>query len=797
MLGGSRPIAALIGPFCSAACESTAFLANARNIAQISPACSSPSLSNQEQFSTFVRTTGSYAKLADPILALLQQMSWTRLSILADTSNIMQMSAGSLIDKLGADKLGAVVQFVAGRFEDTLLARIQRSSVRIVMVYAYTTDYVAIAEAAWKRQMLAGWAWLALDMLADVLGEAGENSVESFLGWLYLEPLSLAPPSFLDAVRNASIPEFSQDLKPDTAVNSYAANFYDAVTLFARTVGSNPETLYNGREMTRVMRNASFEGMSGHVAFDGNDLKESITVKSYQLGKDGALHAELLGVYRPTSHVYQPTGNAARWPGSSTQIPKDIVDLEASKIVLGVLLPLSGGGWLGGRTIAGAVAIAVDDINTDRWLLRGKTLHYVVEDDQCEASVGLAAASQLLTRGDVQALIGPGCSTVCETTGFLTKGRNALQISYACSSPSLSNKDAYPTFVRTTSPYSAWAPALVGIMRWVGWTKISTIATTLNLHALAVDRFRSALVKANMSLVIDIRFKTGEFDPAELPRVVKARQRVMFVLAYESDVVAVGLAALAQGMMSAGWAWLGVDNVPGADASAPVDKAIQARAALNGWLYLEPFNAGTPEFFERVKNASTAVFNVSFANHEGVSPFAANLYDAVMLFARTASVMLDNNQSLRDGRAVIDAMSRISFPGVTGAVRLDSNGDMFESMSIKNYVRAPSGEMIAVKVGHYDLTKAATENFFVAGGQFGAKFDLQPVIWPGYSQSTPVDEIPAPAIPATSELITPAVAGVVGALSVILFLGCAVYCKTTAHIHCMRLIIPFAGGRPF
>jgi ABC-type branched-subunit amino acid transport system substrate-binding protein len=162
MLGGSRPIAALIGPFCSAACESTAFLANARNIAQISPACSSPSLSNQEQFSTFVRTTGSYAKLADPILALLQQMSWTRLSILADTSNIMQMSAGSLIDKLGADKLGAVVQFVAGRFEDALLARIQRSSVRIVMVYAYTTDYVAIAEAAWKRQMLVGWAWLAI-----------------------------------------------------------------------------------------------------------------------------------------------------------------------------------------------------------------------------------------------------------------------------------------------------------------------------------------------------------------------------------------------------------------------------------------------------------------------------------------------------------------------------------------------------------------------------------------------------------------------------------------------------------
>ena len=54
----------------------------------------------------------------------------------------------------------------------------------------------------------------------------------------------------------------------------------------------------------------------------------------------------------------------------------------------------------------------------------------------------------------------PGCPTACEQTAFLTASRDLPQISYSCNSPALSDKDRFPTFVRTTSSYYWWGPAI-------------------------------------------------------------------------------------------------------------------------------------------------------------------------------------------------------------------------------------------------------------------------------------------------------------------------------------------------
>ena len=105
-----------------------------------------------------------------------------------------------------------------------------------------------------------------------------------------------------------------------------------------------------------------------------------------------------------------------------------------------------------GRSIVGAVALAVNAVNDDPMLLPGRTLQYVLRDSECMASVGSSELAHLLetppNRDPIRALIGPGCNSACEVTAVLTDGADIPQISPMCDSPVLSDKQLYPTVRR-------------------------------------------------------------------------------------------------------------------------------------------------------------------------------------------------------------------------------------------------------------------------------------------------------------------------------------------------------------
>ena len=74
----------------------------------------------------------------------------------------------------------------------------------------------------------------------------------------------------------------------------------------------------------------------------------------------------------------------------------------------------------------------------------GFVLEYSFADSGCTAKQGLAAMGGLLGSIDIHAVIGPGCSSAsCEVTSFLSAGSSIPQISWGCTSPTLSNKNEY------------------------------------------------------------------------------------------------------------------------------------------------------------------------------------------------------------------------------------------------------------------------------------------------------------------------------------------------------------------
>ena len=102
------------------------------------------------------------------------------------------------------------------------------------------------------------------------------------------------------------------------------------------------------------------------------------------------------------------------------------------------------GSWDGGKRVAGAAALAAERVNADEALLPGQRLEYSWADSGCSAQHGLAAMGELLAgESKIDAVIGPGCSSACEVTSYLSAGQKIPQISWGCIASALSNKKKF------------------------------------------------------------------------------------------------------------------------------------------------------------------------------------------------------------------------------------------------------------------------------------------------------------------------------------------------------------------
>ena len=107
---------------------------------------------------------------------------------------------------------------------------------------------------------------------------------------------------------------------------------------------------------------------------------------------------------------------------------------------LALLVPMSGS-WPVGPQVAGAAALAVERVNANKSLM----LKLSWANSGCNPTQGLAAMGKLL-RGKhrIDAVIGPGCSSACVVTSYLARGQEIPQLSWGCTSPSLSDKKEHP-----------------------------------------------------------------------------------------------------------------------------------------------------------------------------------------------------------------------------------------------------------------------------------------------------------------------------------------------------------------
>ncbi|CAH1788806.1 unnamed protein product, partial [Owenia fusiformis] len=112
-------------------------------------------------------------------------------------------------------------------------------------------------------------------------------------------------------------------------------------------------------------------------------------------------------------------------------------------------------------------------------------------------------------------------------------------------------------------------------------------------------------------------------------------------------------------------------------------------------------------FQRRVIKRSKTEFNFTYAPDEQLPYQAANLYEAVYLYAVSLNKTLAEGGDPDDGRLVSQRLWGKSFPGIAGDISLNSNGDRNQGYTVKKMRDVESTEIEVV--GHYFSTKGFYE----------------------------------------------------------------------------------------
>ena len=274
-------------------------------------------------------------------------------------------------------------------------------------------------------------------------------------------------------------------------------------------------------------------------------------------------------------------------------------------------------------------------------------------------------------------------------------------------------------FSRTVAPQSDSSPALIRVMAHFVWKSVTILTSSEAVWFESGLRITQRLEAGGRMKVRTSNFKDeAGSKKAQLREIKHSGYRIVILLAYTADILAIASLAEQDGM-SAGYAWLLVEG------SSTVSKA------QLGWLYLTNFFQVDKrrEFHSRVKDYDTMVrFNLSVDAKAPVDEFAAPLYDAIELYARAATKVLSDGGDVVDGTAVTAALRNTSFVGVEGvAVDIDGHGDRLGSYIAMSYVRGADGEVASVRVGVFNHTLQ----------QYSAI--INDLVWPGESLDVPDD----------------------------------------------------------
>jgi branched-chain amino acid transport system substrate-binding protein len=367
---------------------------------------------------------------------------------------------------------------------------------------------------------------------------------------------------------------------------------------------------------------------------------------------------------------------------------------EGKTVKLGVIAPLSGDLSALGLGIQNSVQLAVDQANEDG-AVEGWTFELDAQDDQANPDVGTNVATDLASDPDVLGVVGTLNSSVAQSVQPVLDSANILMVSPANTNPTLtqgadpaSPQRPYASYFRTATTDAIQGPfAARYVYETLGFTQVATINDGKTYGQGLVDAFTEEFTTlgGTVTTAQTINPDDTNFSPV-ISTVAPTGPQLVY---YGGEYPQAG--PLSQQMGAAG------ANIPLMGGDGIYSGQYPTLGGREGDLAT---SVGAPT--AELESAADFVSAYEAAGFEDdYEAYGAYAYDAAQAIIEAAKTCLADADSVEAARPdCVEAMSDVSFDGVTGAVAFDEFGDT--TTKVLTVYRLEGGAWVAAETGEFE-----------------------------------------------------------------------------------------------
>ncbi|KAK2495646.1 hypothetical protein MC885_001565 [Smutsia gigantea] len=380
---------------------------------------------------------------------------------------------------------------------------------------------------------------------------------------------------------------------------------------------------------------------------------------------------------------------------------------HAGNLTVAVVLPLANTSypWAWAR-VGPAVELALARVKARPDLLPGWTVRTVLGSSEnalgvCSDTAAPLAAVDLKWEHDPAVFLGPGCVYAAAPVGRFTAHWRVPLLTAGAPALGFGAKDEYALTTRAGPSHAKLGDFVAALHRRLGWERQALVLYDYrpgdDPRCFFLVEGLYMRVRDRLNITVDhLEFAEGDHDHyTMLLRTVRRKGRVIYICSSPDAFRTLMLLALEAGLSGEDYVFFHLDlfgqSLQGAHGLAPrrpwergdgqdvsAHQAFQAAKILT---YKEPDNPEYLEFLQQLKRVAREQFN--FTMEDGlVNTIPASFHDGLLLYVQAVTETLALGGTVTDGEGITQRMWNRSFQGVTGYLKMDSNGDRETDFSL-------------------------------------------------------------------------------------------------------------------
>jgi branched-chain amino acid transport system substrate-binding protein len=620
-------VVAVAGAACSGASMGANAILSAAGVPMISYASTSPALESDADHPLFYRIVPSDALQGQAVAGMIAASGVSNTAVIHMTNSYGAGLADAVVANLGAANVCTQVGYeeTATDFSASVQSVID-AGCDSVFLASYSADGAMIVET------MAALGAAIPTFSAD--GMAGEAALGDYSAPAAANLLQVTKPS---AASGAGV--FAAECTADSVCSTgiYQNEAYDAVMMIGTAA------MHAGPDITAhiEMVGDGYAGESGtHTFLTNGDVGGS--------GYDVCtfFHVPTYGEYFNCDRMWDVDNGLTdvAWAGATVKI--------------GFLNDASGPIAVYAAGFVASYTIALGLANTIGYS-SGVQFEIVMADSGCSETMGATAAQTLVDAG-VWGVVGAACSGASMGANAILSAAGIPQVSYASTSPALTDATLYPGFFRVV-PSDAFQGAVVAdVMTTDGQNNVAVLHMTNAYGAGLADAFVANMDASHICTQVGYEDTATDFTTMS-QAVIDAGCTSVLLVSYATD--GAGIIEELSGLGFQG-AIYGADGI----AEEGLASGMADNSTVDGIIATKPAAAGTPSMVAMVFASLCA----QYADCAG-GIYTAEAFDAVTIVAFAAFTALAT-PGLDAGSAVMGTGQ--GWNGASGTISFLTNGDV-------------------------------------------------------------------------------------------------------------------------